>query len=101
MVRPQTTIEDLVGPNVTPTVRTGLVNEPLLFTATITNTGAVTAIGCHFRSELRRSDLKTSFYEVNPANGARLRADNVPVNIAAGQSRTFKVLVASQSARDA
>ena len=28
----------------------------------------MTAIGCHFRSELT-SDLKTNFYEINPANG--------------------------------
>ena len=60
----------------------------------------MTAIGCHFRSELT-SDLKTNFYEINPANGQRVAADNVPRNIAAGQSRTFRVLVASQGPRDA
>jgi len=77
------------------------VNEPLLFTATITNTGTVTAIGCHFRTALNiASDLKTSFYEVD-AGGARLRADDVPVNIVAGAIRRFKVTVASQSVRDA
>ena len=101
VVRPQTTIEDLVRADVSPTIRTGRDNERLLFNATITNTGGVTASGCHFRTDLRiANDLKTSFYEVD-ANGARLRANDVPVNIAAGATRKFKVTVASQSARDA
>lgn len=101
VVRPTTTIDDLVRANITPTIRTGLVNEPLTFSATITNGGAVTAIGCHFRTDLRiSSDLKTSFYEVD-SNGERLNADDVPVNILAGATRRFKVIVASQSARDA
>ena len=93
-------VTDLITSNASPQVQTGHTNVPLLFTSTITNRGSVTAIGCHFHSALY-SDLKTNFYEVNPANGQRLAADNVPRNIAAGQSRTFKVLVASQSARDA
>lgn len=100
VVRPNTPIDNLITSKATPQVQTGHTNVPVAFISTITNKGSVTAIGCHFRSVLY-SDLKTSFYEINPANGQRLAADNVPRNIAAGQSRTFKVLIASQGARDA
>ena len=93
-------IEDLITSKATPQVQTGHTNVPVAFTSTITNKGTVTAIGCHFRSVLT-SDLKTNFYEISPANGQRVAADNVPRNIAAGQSRTFRVLVASQGPRDA
>jgi hypothetical protein len=100
VVRPNTRIDDLIASKATPQVQTTHTNVPVAFTSTITNKGSVTAIGCHLRSGLY-SDLKTIFYEINPANGQRVAADNAPRNIAAGQSRTFKVLVASQGARDA
>jgi len=84
----------------TPSVQTGYVNEPITFTSTITNSGPQTAIGCHFRSKLY-SDLKTTFYRIDPVTKERLADDNVPSNIPAGQSRTFKVTVGSQIVRDA
>ena len=100
VVGPQSLSPDLVRAMVTPTVQTGHVNEPIAFTAKITNVGGETAVGCHFRSDLY-SDLKTTFYRINPSNGARIGADNAPSDIPVGQSQSFKVKVASQSARDA
>ena len=100
IVRPNSTVEDLVRAQVAPTIQTGYLNASLIFTAKLTNKGAVAAIGCHFRSTLF-SDLQTRFYEINPANGARISTDNKPVNLAAGQTRSFKVTVVSQSVRDA
>lgn len=97
--RPHTRIDDMVRAQVTPTFRTGYVNAPFAFTAKLTNTSASTAVGCHFRST-KGSYVKSTFYEINPANGSRLGADDTPSNIAAGQSRTFKVTIASQTARD-
>lgn len=100
VVRPNTLVDDLITSKATPQVQTGHTNVPIAFISTITNQGSVTAIGCHFRSG-PYSDLKTVFYEINPANGQRVAADNAPRNIAAGQSRTFKVLLANQGPRDA
>jgi hypothetical protein len=101
LVKPGDAVQDLVQTEVTPTVQTGYLNEPLSFTAKITNTGSVTAIGCHMRSTAY-SFLKTAkFYRINPANGARLGDDNEPNDIPAGQTHSYKVTVASQGSRDA
>lgn len=100
IVRPNTLVEDLIRSVAGPSVQTGYVNEPIAFTSTITNRGPQTAIGCHFRSKLY-SDLKTTFYRIDPTTKKRLAADNVPSNIPAGQSRTFNVTVGSQIVRDA
>ena len=100
IVRPSAPVDDLIKSVATPSVQTGYVNEPITFTSTITNSGPQTAIGCHFRSKLY-SDLKTTFYRIDPATKERLTDDNVPVNIPAGQNRTFKVTVGSQIVRDA
>ena len=97
--RPATRIQDMVRAQVTPTFQTGYINAPFTFTAKVTNTSASNAIGCHFRS-VDGSYVKSTFYEINPANGSRIGVDDKPLNIAAGQSRTFKVTIASQTARD-
>ncbi|MCI0734960.1 MAG: hypothetical protein L0Y50_01570 [Beijerinckiaceae bacterium] len=79
---------------VRPVVRVGYVNEPLTFTARLTNTGPQPATGCHFRSILY-SYFKTVFQRVHPTTGVPLAALNEPTTIPAGQTHTFKVDIAS------
>jgi len=93
-------VEDLISSVAQPTVQTGHVNEPVDFTLTVTNTGTQTAIGCHVRSQLYE-EVKADFHRIDPATGEQIGADNAPVNIPAGQSRTFRAHIASTEARDA
>lgn len=99
VVRPGSRIDNMVRAEASPTIRTGFIHEPLSFTAKLINTSGSTAIGCHFRSV--NGELKASFYEIDPKNESRLGDDDTPRNIAAGQSRTFKVTIASRGTYDA
>jgi len=98
-VAPNAPIHDLVRAEVTPTIKAGHVNELHQFTAKVINTGNVTGIECHVRSTAF-SYLTTSFYRVHPVTGVRLGANNLPFDIAAGQSLSFRVQMASVRARD-
>ncbi len=80
---------------ITPGIRTGYVNEAVRFRATLTNTGATEATGCHFRSQLG-TFVKTEWRRIDPVTGAPLGGQNQPTAIPALASRTFTVWAASQ-----
>lgn len=95
-----------VGPNVvrakleSPEIRTGFLNEGAQYRITLTNTGAFTAIGCHFRSNfsnLISSYFKTVWQRIDPVTSANIGFANAPASILAGGSQTFLVSTASQS----
>lgn len=83
---------------VLPATRAGGVNAALTAFATIANTGTTPAIGCFIRTA-DFSYQKVTFQETNPATNVPVGAPNAPVNIAAGQSKTFVFAFASQQSQ--
>lgn len=73
---------------VLPSSRAGSINEALTAFATIANSGSTPAIGCFIKPVDFAYD-KVTFQETNPATNQPVGAPNTPVNIAAGQQKTF------------
>jgi len=90
------TLGNVLGASVSPAVRAGFLNETKPFEAKLTNTSSQTAIGCHARHDFASARLKVNWVRTNPSTGDFVGALNQPFNIAAGQSVTFRVFVASQ-----
>jgi hypothetical protein len=86
----------VLGASVSPAVRAGFLNETKPFDAKLTNTTSQTAIGCHARHDFASARLKVTWIRTDPNTGGFIGALNQPFNIAAGQSVTFRVFVASQ-----
>lgn len=83
---------------VLPSSRAGSVNEALTVFATILNSSAVAAVGCYIKpTDFAYS--KVTFQETNPTTNLPIGVPNAPVDIPAGQQRTFLVAMSSQSAR--
>lgn len=99
VVGPQSLSPDLVRSVTTTKIQTSHYNEAKQFSVKVSNIGAQTAIGCHFETKLY-GELKTTFYQVNPATGVKIGNDNAPVDIPAGKTRYFAVNLSAMGARD-
>jgi len=94
------TLGNVLRAAVSPAVRAGGINEAKPFDVKLTNAGAQTAIGCHARHDFSFSSrLKVNWRRFDPNTGNYVGLLNQPFNIAAGQSISFRVFVASQQSQ--
>lgn len=82
---------------VLPSSRAGGVNEPLTAFATIANTSSIPAVGC-FIKPVTFDYSKVTFQETNPNTNLPVGTPNAPVDIPAGQHKTFLVAIGSEAA---
>lgn len=83
--------------SVSPAIRAAAINEVKPFDVVLRNSGAQTAIGCHARHDFSYSArLKVTWRRFDPSSGNYIGLLDQPFNLAAGQSASMRVFVASQ-----
>lgn len=96
VVKPSGLLANVLRYSVFPPVAAAAWHQRADFTVHITNTGAFDAVGCHVRAPaVVPSALLVKWKQVAPTVGA----EDAPVTIPAGQTRTLTVSIASQQSR--
>jgi hypothetical protein len=76
---------DVLEVEVSPTIRAGVLNEPLKFEIKLKNTGAETAIGCHVRRADALEHLRVGWSDPGQGSGQSRSLSREVISIAAGE----------------